>query len=198
MNPNKFSSFRDGILNKFTPNTPNWECCHGHPQVVNKTIRCANCNRTIWDSDPAYKVWLNLILVIVVIGIISVPVGGFMAFVSLKQYIKQLQGEIHAQQETIGIKERELQTKEQQLKEKQTNIEDKDGEIKTLNDEINNRKEEIKTLNTQITNLQKQINAQNKQMEKVEEQINAKQAYIEQLKWEINDKNAQIQQLQGY
>jgi hypothetical protein len=171
---NKFSSFKDGVLNKFIPK---WSCSHQHIEQVNDTIYCkvADCDQTIWDSKESFKVWLNLTLAISVIAIISVPVGGVTLFVYLKQEIKHKESVIGKKENTIQQLKGSIKSKDQQLKAKQKTIETKDIEIKKQQGVINNKNKKIQTQ-------QGVINNKNKQIKKQQGIINTKNKEILRLK----------------
>ena len=116
---------QDKILNKFIPK---WVCSGNekfiHNEEINSTCTCKNpdCSRTIFDSKESYKIWLNLALVISVIGIISFPLGGIALLISLKQDINQ-------KQNTIQKLEVDIKSKDQQIQEKLERINTQDQKI---------------------------------------------------------------------
>ena len=169
---------QDKILNKFIPK---WVCSGNekfiHNEEINSTCTCKNpdCSRTIFDSKESYKIWLNLALVISVIGIISFPLGGIALLISLKQDINQKQNII--QKAEIDIK-----SKDQQIQEKLERI-------NTQDQQIQEKLERINTQDQKIQESQQQLISENKKVQQLKKQLTSKNQQIRRLRIKIRSKN---------
>ena len=151
---------QDKILNKFIPK---WVCSGNekfiHNEEINSTCTCKNpdCSRTIFDSKESYKIWLNLSLVISVIGIISFPLGGIALLISLKQDINQKQNTIQKLEVDIKSKDKQIQeklerinTQDKQIQESQQQLTSKNRKIQQLKKQLNSKNQQIRRLHIKI------------------------------------------------
>lgn len=161
---------QDKILNKFIPK---WVCSGNekfiHNEEINSTCTCKNpdCSRTIFDSKESYKIWLNLALVISVIGIISFPLGGIALLISLKQDINQ-------KQNTIQKLEVDIKSKDQQIQEKLERINTQDQKIQAQDQKIQESQQQLTSENKKVQQLKKQLTSKNQQIRRLRIKIRSK------------------------
>jgi uncharacterized protein HemX len=161
---------QDKILNKFIPK---WVCSGNekfiHNEEINSTCTCKNpdCSRTIFDSKESYKIWLNLALVISVIGIISFPLGGIALLISLKQDINQ-------KQNTIQKLEVDIKSKDQRIQEKLERINTQDQKIQAQDQKIQESQQQLTSENKKVQQLKKQLTSKNQQIRRLRIKIRSK------------------------
>ncbi|WP_027405004.1 coiled-coil domain-containing protein [Aphanizomenon flos-aquae] len=155
---------QDKILNKFIPK---WVCSGNekfiHNEEINSTCTCKNpdCSRTIFDSKESYKIWLNLALVISVIGIISFPLGGIALLISLKQDINQKQNIIQKAEIDIKSKDQQIQEKLERINTQDQKIQESQQQLISENKKVQQLKKQLTSKNQQIRRLRIKIRSKN-------------------------------------